>query len=450
MHAPRWNSRISLLLAAALVGMLAPLALAAPARAASLSDLRLNEVRTFHGGSDVVEIHNTGPDPVSLDGAVLAFAFLGGEGSQPLAGTIGGHGYLIVGVTMDDGPGYARILDATGGSPAVEVDRVDFDAFVSTSWQLCPDASTGLGAAWVVSPRPSLGGRNVCVVDTTTTLEVAPTSPAYGETVELTATVASVTGPDTPDGTVIFSDGDTVLGTAVLDATGTATLDVDDLAVGGHALTASYVGVEAFRPSESVAVALDVARASTTTTLTAAPASVTYGDPVTLTATLTPGSGSGPTGSVSFSDGDSLLGTAVVDGDGTARLTVDLAAGSHRLSASYAGDARFAPSASEMMTLEVAKAPTSLTATAYLRLWPLGLGHVSATLTSRGAPLPGATVEFLGGATVVCRSTTDAAGVATCAAPGLLLPALLDGGYTVRYAGDASHDAATARGALIG
>jgi len=69
---------------------------------------------------------------------------------------------------------------------------------------------------------------------------------------------------------------------------------------------------------------------------------------VTLTAVVSAESGV-PTGSVTFQDGDTLLGTANLNA-GTAILTVsNLRIGSHRITASYAGDSSFAASNSPVL-----------------------------------------------------------------------------------------------------
>ncbi|HEX3617457.1 MAG TPA: Ig-like domain repeat protein [Solirubrobacteraceae bacterium] len=93
---------------------------------------------------------------------------------------------------------------------------------------------------------------------------------------------------------------------------------------------------------------------STTLKSSANPAAA--GSAVTFTATV---SGSGPTGSVSFLDGSTALGTTSLDASGKATLTTStLAVGSHTITAIYGGDAGNAPSASAALT-EVVKAAVS-------------------------------------------------------------------------------------------
>lgn len=88
--------------------------------------------------------------------------------------------------------------------------------------------------------------------------------------------------------------------------------------------------------------------ASTTSLVSSAP-SATSGSPVTFTATVAPGNGLGPTptGTVSFSMDGNSLGTANLNGSGTAALTVStLPVGTDQITATYSGDSTYSGSAS--------------------------------------------------------------------------------------------------------
>ncbi|WP_167344252.1 Ig-like domain-containing protein, partial [Streptomyces novaecaesareae] len=124
------------------------------------------------------------------------------------------------------------------------------------------------------------------------------------------------------------------MGTATLDAGGTATFTTSTLGVGTHVLTAVYSGDTAFNGSTSAVDAQTVTTADTTTALTSLPDPSVFGQAKVLTATVTavaPGAGT-PTGTVSFFDGATLLGTATLDAGGTATFTTsDLDVGTHVL-----------------------------------------------------------------------------------------------------------------------
>lgn len=125
------------------------------------------------------------------------------------------------------------------------------------------------------------------------------------------------------------------------------------------------------------------------------------GQPVTFTATVSPqfGSGSTPSGIVTFLDGTTVLGTGVlslVNGQyQTSFTTSSLASGSHILTAVYGGDSTFAAS-SGSMTETVGQ--------------PSGAGNSVSVTSSANSSLPGQAVTFT--ATVSGMSGTPTGSVA--------------------------------------
>jgi hypothetical protein len=101
------------------------------------------------------------------------------------------------------------------------------------------------------------------------------------------------------------------------------------------ALTSDELGLVITDPDSVNTFARVVA--PTTTALTSSLNPASYWQPVTLTATVTSAAGV-PTGSVTFADLGTALGTATVDGNGQATLVVNLSAGAHSLTARYGGD----------------------------------------------------------------------------------------------------------------
>lgn len=198
---------------------------------------------------------------------------------------------------------------------------------------------------------------------TATTLTVSPNPAIVGSSVVLSASTSA--GTVGPGGTITFLDGSTTLGTAALSG-GNASLTVTTFATGNHTLTASYGGATGFSTSTSAAVTLTVnpVSVSTTTTVTAMPSPATAGTNVVLTANTSAASGS-PTGTVTFFDGSTSLGTAALS-SGTASLTVNsLAVGNHTLTASYGGTAGFAASTSTGVALIVSAAVPPINITAH-------------------------------------------------------------------------------------
>jgi hypothetical protein len=164
-------------------------------------------------------------------------------------------------------------------------------------------------------------------------------------------TTTSLTADGTPSGSVTFFDGSTALGTATLDANGQATLSTAFTDAGDHAITAVYSGDEGSASSSSGPVALTVSQAVTATTLTAdlSPADAS----VVLTAEVTvPGQDKGtPSGTVTFFDGSTALGTATLDANGRAVLTVTGVAVGDVVTAAYNGDASCQASTSDSFTV---------------------------------------------------------------------------------------------------
>ncbi len=206
---------------------------------------------------------------------------------------------------------------------------------------------------------------------TTTALTAAPVSVTVGTAVAFTATVTPALGTGVPTGTVTFQNGSTVLGTATLNGTGQATYSAPALAVGAYSVTAVYGGDNADLTSTSTAVAVTITAApiASTTTLTAVPTTATVNTAVILTATVAPATGSNvPTGTVTFKDGATTLGTATLVSGKASYTNSALTAGAHSITASYAGDAGDNASTSSAVTVTITAAvpaaPTAVTAVA--------------------------------------------------------------------------------------
>jgi hypothetical protein len=155
-------------------------------------------------------------------------------------------------------------------------------------------------------------------------------------------------------------------GTANLALVGTvqtAKLELTTLPAGSHTFTATYNGSTDFTPSTSLSITITVGKSTTTTTATTSTPAPTPGQDVKLKAVVKAATGSSkPTGSVTFKEGPTTLGTvalALVGTTQTAKLTVTggLGLGSHTIVAAYAGSSTFEASNSTV-TLTVAKGST--------------------------------------------------------------------------------------------
>lgn len=86
---------------------------------------------------------------------------------------------------------------------------------------------------------------------TSTTLAASVNPAAVGETITFTVTVTAAAKTAVPVGTVAFVEGGTVLATATLSASGTATWSTSTLPPGSHNIVARYAGDTSTAPSLS-------------------------------------------------------------------------------------------------------------------------------------------------------------------------------------------------------
>jgi hypothetical protein len=356
---------------------------------------------------------------------------------------VGGQADLPDGLTVNIGNG-----DGTFGTPSVSPPR--FSTGGNDPFGVAAADLNGDGRVDLVAANSGSGTVGVLlntaapVIDspTMTTLGTSLATAVVGQIETLAVTVTSPAG--TPIGTVFFRDGDTLLGSAPLDGTGRATL-ATSLFVGTHALTATFFGVTGFASSTSAATIVTVIPAATTLTLGSSVNPAVTGQAVTFSARVAaaaPGAGT-PTGTVTFKDGNTVLGTAAVGPGGTATLTTSFAvAGGHAITAFYSGAPAFVAS-SQALTEQV-NAPTRHKATTtalFASATPVVVGQpVMFTATVRdpsGAGTPTGTVTFFVGNTAVARVTLDANGQARIR--GFFSVAGL---FTIRavYSGDVNFD----------
>ena len=181
---------------------------------------------------------------------------------------------------------------------------------------------------------------------TFTTLQAMPDSIQSGAAVSLIATVSSSSG--TPTGAVTFSDGATPLAAQPLDASGVGVYTGTFSSSGTHTITASYRANASYASSTSSPLNLtvsDAAAASNATHMSlVATRNAQMAGSLIFTATVRARSGA-PPGRVTFFDGGTRLGEAVIDPRGNASyVSVPLAPGRHYITAFYPGRAGFGPS----------------------------------------------------------------------------------------------------------
>ena len=245
--------------------------------------------------------------------------------------------------------------------------------------------------------------------NTTTMMALSPKSPnpsVFGQSVTFTATVNAVApASGTPTGSVAFLDGSITLGTATLSTGGKATLTTKALPAGLDPITAVYSGDSNFSTSTSTALTQTVYPDATKTTVASSANPSVFGQAVHFTATVkavAPGSGV-PTGTVTFVDGSTFLGTATLGSGGKATFTTRaLPVGSHTITVSYGGDSNFITSTSTALTQAVNQDATKTTVASSAN--PSVSGQpITFTATVKavapGSGVPTGTVTFFDGST---------------------------------------------------
>jgi pimeloyl-ACP methyl ester carboxylesterase len=135
------------------------------------------------------------------------------------------------------------------------------------------------------------------------------------------------------------------LGTVALSG-GIATLPLSTLPTGLNPITASYGGDVNYAPSVSKVLSQQVTQAASVTTLSSSANPSNVNQTVTLTATVTGSYGGTPTGSVTFQQGPTVLGTApLVNAQGTLTQTFPKP-GTFNIKAAYSGDSNYKASTS--------------------------------------------------------------------------------------------------------
>lgn len=284
------------------------------------------------------------------------------------------------------------------------------------------------------------------VNSTTTTLVSSLNPSAFGQNVTFTATVTTGAGTGNLTGNVTFMDGAKTLGAPVVvnQSTGQASYQTPALTVGAHEITASYGGDSTHFDSTSATLVQTVLEGTTTLLVSSAnPAAI--GQSITLTATVTASAGGGviPDGTVTFTDGSTILTNATLSAGVATFTTSTLANGLHSITATYDGDSanQIAGSVSNLLKEDVLE-PTHARVSSTPN--PSEYGNAvtfTATVTTSGTVVPTGAVNILdGGKQIGTATLAGSTGVGT-----LTTSSLAVGSHTITaaYLGDTSNGPGT-------
>ncbi len=194
--------------------------------------------------------------------------------------------------------------------------------------------------------------------DATTLSLVSSANPAqFGANVTFTAQVKPSVGSDDCTGSVFFDVNGMNSSTVPLDATGKASYSIDSLTAGQQGVDAQYFGDS--NCVASSATLTETIVSTTTTSLSSSHPDATLGESVTFTAIVSADdSRDATTGTVTFKNGGTTIGTATLTPGlsgthtvGIATLTTtSLPVGTLKITAVYGGSTDFDPSTSPVFT----------------------------------------------------------------------------------------------------
>jgi len=213
---------------------------------------------------------------------------------------------------------------------------------------------------------------------------------------------------------------------------GIATLTTSTLPVGSDSIVAVYSGDASTLTSTSSGLIEMVTSDASAVTLTSSGNPANYGVSVVFTAQTA----AAATGTITFLDGATSIGSGTVSGGVATFTTNALGTGTHNITASYGGDTDYSPAVSAALSEVTTR--TAATVSMASTFSPSTYGQsVTFTFTSTGVlGTPSGTVAISDGATLLATPTLNASGVATYTTANLTV-----GSHTLTavYGGDANY-----------
>jgi|GEM_PF-1596543 len=240
---------------------------------------------------------------------------------------------------------------------------------------------------------------------------------------------------------------------------GPASLSGNSLTLTGAGIVtvkAEQAGDANYNPAPAATQSFTVARASTTTTLSSSSSTSNFGQSITLTAQVSgPAGTAAPTGTVTFKEGATVLGTSSLNQSGQASLSISsLSVGSHSITAEYGGDNNFTGSTSAVVTHSVGQIATTVTGVNQSATYSDSDQNLALTATVTGSAVNQGTVSCTvknSSGTVVGVSVSSAVLADGTASMVWVLPGgTVPGSYTIEYSysGGANFTASSDRKSL--
>lgn len=340
----------------------------------------------------------TNPSPVEVPNDVVVGDF-NGDGNADIA-VASNNGYLSVQLGNGDGT----------FTPAANVTLPNSPEYLAVDDFNC-DGKADLAVDNSASSVIILLGNGDGTFTQATTLATGP-NPAV-------IALGDFNGDGLPDIVTAnyASDDASILLTNLMQTATASASNISLAGVGTHQVEASYPGDGTYGSSVSATIGL-AAMEPTTLTLTSTPTGSSYGQQVLLTVSLNPYTAQGQSTNgetVTFYNGGISLGAALLT-NGAAMLDIpSLPIGTADLYVSFAGDANFEASTSNVIAYTVVADPSTVSFSVPNQIYGSAPFTVSATSNSPGAityavvsgpaTMAGSTVTLTGVGTVVLRAS---------------------------------------------
>ncbi len=288
---------------------------------------------TAPSGSSVVDVTVTTPGGTSATGAGDRYTYAGVptvSSLSPTSGpTAGGTSVIITGTNLT-------------GATAVKFGPANATSFVvnSATQITAVSPANALGAVSVAVTTP--GGTNSRTFTYVNALVLTSTPSSTLQVGQLYSQTNVASGGSSPFAYAV-SAGALPPGTTL--NTGTGLVSGTPNSAGNFSYTIKATDSSPTPQMTTQTVSGAISGGITTTSIASSLNPSNAGQAVTFTASVI-GSGGPPTGTVTFKDGGTVIGTAAVAGGVATFTTTALTVGSHTISASYGGSAIFGASAS--------------------------------------------------------------------------------------------------------
>jgi hypothetical protein len=354
------------------------------------------------------------------------------------------------------GPAFGTVSfvnNPVGGPVTLNTANVDATGTATFTTSTLAVASYSLTAVYSgnadsAASTSALTPYTVAKTNTSTSVTSSLNPSVSGQAVTFTATVSAVApGAGTPTGLVTFLTNGSSIGTGTLSA-GVATLITPNVPVGSQTITTSYSGSNSFNGSTGSLTGNPqvVNPANTTLALTSSVNPSVFGQRITFSANvsvLAPGGGGPSSGTVTFFDNGTMIGSGAL-GDGPATFSIStLAVGNHPITATFGGNASFNGSTGTLTgnPQVVSKATTTTVLTTSASPSTFGQSvTLTATISTAATGTITGTVTFKSGTTVIGAPVAVSGGTAVLMTTAL--PSRTQN-LTAVYSGDTNFNTST-------